>query len=172
MVEERGAVVIPMVEQEHGINWQELGAALAAPFPPAEVEWRPAGKASPGARTQLVAYIGAAAVMQRLDDAVGVGAWSFTWEPLVVDGGEVRVAKGTLTVLGIVKEDLGTASNWEPSKGCISDALKRAGVLWGIGRYLRDIPQVSCTLDDRGAIPQEMRAKLAEALRRRQSSAA
>lgn len=156
-----------MAEQEGGIDWAAIGAALAAPFAPDEVEWRPAGKGGAGQRVQLVAYVGAAAVMERLDSVVGVGAWSFTWDPLVVEGGEVRVAKGSLTVLGVVKEDLGTASNWEPSKGCISDALKRAAVLWGVGRYLRDIPQVSCVLDERGQIPAPMLDKLREALRRR-----
>lgn len=172
MVEERGAVVIPMVEQEHGINWQELGAALAAPFPPEEVEWRPQGKTAPGKRVQVVPYVDARAVQDRLDAVVGVGGWSFELEPVAVEGGELKVARGRLTIYGVTKDDIGVASTFEASKGCASSALRRAAVQWGIARYLYDLPAVWVELDDRGAIPQEMRARLAEALRRRQSSAA
>jgi len=152
------------------VDWTAIQGALAAPFEPAEVEWRAAtGKGGANKHVQLVAYISAAAVMDRLDQAVGAGNWSFDWQPLVVDT-EVRVAKGTLTIFHVSKSDIGTASNWEPSKGCVSDTLKRCAVLWGVGRYLRDLPQVGCTLDANGNIPEEMLAKLREALRRRQTA--
>lgn len=40
-------------------------------------------------------------------------------------------------------------------------------VQFGVGRYLYDIPAVWVTLDAQGNVPDAMRAKLAEALRRR-----
>jgi hypothetical protein len=115
------------------VDWQQIGAALAAPFAPDEVEWRPQGKAGAGARVQVLPYVDARAVQDRLDAVCGVGGWAFELEPLVVDAGELRVARGRLTIHGVTKDDAGTASNWEPSKGTASDALKRAAVQWVSG---------------------------------------
>ena len=98
---------------------------------------------------------------------LGPGSWSFELEPVVTDKGELRVARGRLTVHGIAKDDIGTASNWEASKGCASDALKRAAVQWGVGRYLYDIPAVWCQLDGEGQVPKAMGARLREAVSRR-----
>jgi hypothetical protein len=63
------------------------------------------------------------------------------------------VAKGTLTIFGVSKSDVGDASNFEGTKGTISDALKRAAVMFGVARYLYDLPQVWVTLEN-GRIPE------------------
>jgi hypothetical protein len=152
--------------------WARITRDLAAPFDPAVVEWRPQGKTSPGARVQAIAYLSSAAIRDRLDATVGAGGWSFAWEPLVVDGGELRVAKGALTVHGVTNEDVGTSSNFEASKGAVTDSLKRTASLWGIGRYLRSLPVIWIVLDARGQIGEATLAKLAEGLRRRASEAA
>lgn len=153
------------------MDWARIQRELAAPFDPETVEGRPAtGKGGANAKVRLVAYISASSVMERLDAVCGAGGWSFQLEPVVVEGGELRVARGRLTLFGLAKDGLGTATNWEPSKGCASDALKRAGVMFGIGRYLASIPQVSCQLDGDGQIPSAMRAKLVESLRRRMAA--
>jgi hypothetical protein len=149
------------------MDWQMMGAALAAPFDPESVEWRPQGKTAPGARVQLVAYVDARTVMERLDAVVGPGGWSFELTPIVSDAAELHVARGRVTIGGVSKDDVGTASNWEPSKGCASDALKRAAVLWGIGRYLYALPAVHVTLDERGQVSDATVAKLREGLARR-----
>jgi hypothetical protein len=146
------------------IDWERIGRELAAPLDLDSVEWRPQGKTGPRQRVQLVAYVSARTVAERLDAVVGVGAWSFTYEPLVLAEGELRVAKGTLSIHSVAKQDIGTASNWEPSKGCISDTLKRCGVLWGIGRYLYELPVVHVQLDEHGHVPETMLAKLRERL--------
>lgn len=150
------------------IDWRALGAALSAPFAPETVQWRPAsGKGGANQRVQLVAYIDARDVQDRLDAVVGPGAWSYEIEPIVVDKGELQVARGRLILHGVSKDDIGTASNWDASKGCASDALKRAAVQWGIGRYLYDLPAVWCQLDERGNVPEAMKQKLVAALRNR-----
>lgn len=155
------------------IDWQQIGRELAAPFAPEHVEWRVQGKAQPGQRAQVVAYVSSRTVAERLDSAVGCGAWSFEWTPLHVDAaGEVQTARGALTIHGVTKADVGTGSNFEASKGCVSDALKRCAVLWGVARYLYAIPSVQVTLDGRGRISEADLAKLREALRRRAASAA
>src|SRR5690348_2742209 len=124
------------------IDWFLIGDQLRKPFDPADVDFRPQlGKNSgPGDKVQAVHYIDARAVADRLDEVVGPGAWSFTYEPLVIERGEVQLAKGALTIYGVTKEDIGDASTFSESKGCVSDALKRAAVLWGIGRYLYSLP--------------------------------
>lgn len=152
------------------IDWRAIGAALAAPFDPAEVEWRPQGKTGPGKRVQLLPYVDARDVQDRLDAVCGVGGWSFELEPVVVDAGELRVARGRLTIHGVTRDDIGTASTFEPSKGAASDALKRAAVMFGIGRYLYRLPQVWVTLDESGDVPEATLERLREGLARRKSA--
>ena len=150
------------------VDWRAIGAALCAPFAPEAVEWRIQGKGGANQRAQLVAYVSARAVAERLDDVVTPGGWSFDWSPLHVDaGGNVQTARGVLTIHGVSKSDIGTASNFEASKGCVSDALKRCAVLWGVGRDLYGLPQVWVTLDAQGRVPEQMLAKLRESLRKR-----
>ncbi len=67
----------------------------------------------------------------------------------------------------LTRDDIGTALQWEPSKGCASDALKRAAVQWGIGRYLYRLPAVWVELDGEGHVPEAFLARLREGLQRR-----
>jgi hypothetical protein len=145
-------------------DWTAIHQGLSAPFSADEVEWKPIGKATAKARVKIAAYVDARAVAARLDSVVGIGDWSFIFTPLVLDNGEVKVGKGSLSIHGIVKADVGTWSSWEPSKGCASDALKRAGALWGIACYLYALPDVYCTLDSEGKIPQTVLDTLRERL--------
>lgn len=142
------------------INWQAIGRALSAPFAPESIEWRPQGKPAAHKRVQLVPYVDARDVQDRLDEVAGVGGWSFELEPIVVAGNELQVARGRLTILGVTKDDVGTASNFEASKGCASDALKRAAVQFGIARYLYRLPPVWVTLSEDGNVPTETLEKL------------
>ncbi len=146
------------------INWHAIGAQLRAPFDPTAVDFRPQGNPNSSGKAQAVCYIDARVVADRLDAVVGPGAWSFHYEPLIVEKGEIQLAKGALTIHGITKEDVGDGSNFATSKGCVSDALKRAAVLWGVGRYLYEIESEWVTLDQHKRIPDEvvrrLRAKL------------
>lgn len=109
---------------------------------------------------QVVAYLDARAVQDRLDAVCGPLGWAFDWAPVATnDRGEVVTAKGTLTIAG--------ASTFEPSKGAVSDALKRCAVQWGIGRYLYELPAVWIVLDDKGRIGEAALANLRAALVRR-----
>lgn len=49
----------------------------------------------------------------------------------------------------IAKQDVGTESNTEPEKGQASDAFKRAGFNWGIGRELYTAPKIQVTLNQK-----------------------
>jgi hypothetical protein len=146
------------------IDWQHIGRELTADFLPDRIEWRPQGKTGPNMRVQLVPYIDARDVQERLDSVVGAGAWYFDWQPLNIDAkGEVTSAKGILSIHGLSKSDVGTASNFEASKGAVSDALKRAAVMWGIGRYLYSQPPVWVTLDAKGNVTEATLEKLRHA---------
>jgi hypothetical protein len=146
-------------------EWDRIGEQLRAPFDPKDVDFRVQGKRGASGKAQVVAYIDARTVQDRLDAAVGPGAWSFEWEPVVVDKGDVQIAKGTITIYGIAKSDAGTASNFEQSLGAVSHCFKRAAVHWGIGRYLYELPAAWVAVDnDNGRLSPEiisgLRAKL------------
>jgi hypothetical protein len=151
---------------ENTIDWEHIRVAFAEPFNPADVDFRVQGKASESTgKAQVVAYVDARTVQDRLDAVVGPGAWTFDFTPLMVDAkGSVLSAKGVLTVHGISKSDIGDGSAIETSKGTVSDALKRAAVQWGIGRYLYAVPSAWVAADKFGKIApdvlRDLRAKL------------
>jgi len=153
------------MSEHETVDWQRIGAALREPFDPRDVDFRVQGRANEQTgRAQVVAYIDARAVQDRLDAVVGPGSWSFDWQPLVIDKGQVMVAKGILTIHGVSKADAGGASNFEQSLGAVSHCFKRAAVHWGIGRYLYGIPQAWVQVEKGGRIPEqvlrELRGKL------------
>ena len=150
------------------LDWQQQ---LRLPFEPEQVRWRVQGKAAPNSRAQVLAYLDARDVQDRLDSVVGAENWSFTWTPVVTNEKALLVAKGTLAIYAVDKEDVGDASNWEGNKGTVSDALKRAGVMWGIGRYLYNLPDVWITLDAAGNMSEATLKSLQASLARKFSVA-
>jgi len=120
---------------------QDLAEALADPFDPAEVKWK--AQATRGERAMAVAYIDARCVMDRLDDVAGVDGWQDVY--IVLPGGEVT-CRLSVNVVGrwITKEDVGGQSeqpdDGDKMKAAFSDALKRAAVKFGVGRYLYRLP--------------------------------
>lgn len=145
--------VTPDDDDDEPVDWERISAALRAPFDPEEVEFRVQGRANEQGRAQVVAYIDARCVQDRLDDVVGAENWSFDWEPILIENGQLQLAKGTLTILGVSKSDIGSASNFEQSLGCVSHVEKRAGVQWGIGRYLYELGATWVNVEKGGRIP-------------------
>ncbi len=99
-----------------------------------------------------MAYVDPRVVSERLDQAVG-GEWSFHWEPLGVQGDRL-VVKSSLTVMGVTREDVGEyvlsdRDQADPWKSAVSDALKRAAVHFGVGRYLYWLEAIWCSYDRR-----------------------
>jgi hypothetical protein len=119
----------------------EIRAALAAPFDPSEIHWKPQHVA--GNRALAVAYLDARAVMDRLDAVCGLG-WSDSYD--VLPSGSV-VCRLQIEVDGrtIVKTDVGSPSeqpdDGDKMKAAFSDALKRAAIKLGVGRYLYRLPK-------------------------------
>lgn len=114
-----------------------ISRALAAPFEPGEVRWKP--QIVSGNRALAIAYIDARAVEARLDEVVGVGGW-FDRYKLLPDGTVVCRLSLWLGEGWISKEDVGAPSEQSDEgdrrKAAFSDGLKRAAVKFGIGRYL------------------------------------
>ncbi len=80
------------------------------------------------------AHIDARDVMNRLDEVVGAENWSDAYAIIGSRNVECR-----LTVLEVTKCDIGEINEGgfaDPFKSAYSDALKRAAVKFGIGRYL------------------------------------
>ncbi len=122
------------------VDWK----ALAAPFPPHELEWRiqSSGKKGDSAEVwaKVVAYVTNRAIQQRLDDVVGPENWQNHFEPWGTNGVLCRLG---VRVDGewIWKEDGAENTEIESLKGGLSGAMKRAAVHLGIGRMLYDLPE-------------------------------
>ncbi len=108
--------------------WEMLGE----PFPPEELQWRVEALSKDKKRALVVPYVDARAVLDRLDEVVGTHGWQDSYEVLYAHEGNFAV-KCRLTVMDVTKEDVGEGDSL---KAAFSDALKRAAVKFGIGRFL------------------------------------
>jgi len=119
----------------------EVWRKLAEPFPPGEVQWRIEALSKDKRKALVVPYVDARTVLDRLDRVVGPEGWHDSYEVLsdqerTLEGERrerVVEVKCRLTVLGVSKEDVGEGDSL---KAAFSDALKRAAVKFGVGRYL------------------------------------
>lgn len=122
---------------------------LAAPFPPEAISWRVGATNADKTKGLALAYIDARDVMNRLDEVCGPTGWQD--EFIETPKGRVLCRIGVRCVDGWVwKSDGAGDSDVEAEKGAISDALKRAAVHWGIGRYLYDMPATWVEIEQRG----------------------
>jgi hypothetical protein len=120
---------------------EELTESLAAPFEAREVRFKPAVVS--GNRALALAYVDARVIQDRLDEVLGVTGWQDEYECLP-DGSVVCRLRLRLGDEWITKMDVGGQSE-QPDEGdrrkaAFSDALKRAAVKFGIGRYLYRLP--------------------------------
>ena len=108
---------------------------LSAPFPVEEIEWRVGNTNSDKTMGMALGYLTSRHVMDRLDDVVGPANWQASYEE--TSSGRV-LATISINIDGqwVAKSDGAGSTDIEGDKGGISSALKRAAVLWGIGRYL------------------------------------
>lgn len=118
---------------------------LAKPFPVARVSWRVGASTKDKSKCIPLAYIDARDVMQRLDDVIGAARWQDRYSH--VADGLVVCELGIFTFWEdapqwVWKANGAGDTQVEAEKGKLSDAFKRAAVLWGIGRYLYSLPNV------------------------------
>ena len=143
--------------------WTDIQSQLGAPFPTEQVHWKPQKTWNPDhwddqnkrnhTNALAVAYLDARTVADRLDTVLTPGDWQLQHRQ---EGSQL------LTGLGIHDPFLSTwlwkwdgghingdNKNGEVTKGTLSDGLKRAAVLWGVGRYLYSLPRMKVPYDPR-----------------------
>lgn len=148
----------------------EIQKQLAQPFAVGELKFFPVALTQDKKKGKVGAYIDARAVMDRLDSVVGVGGWTTAYR--CIDPGD-KAVECTLRVRyddeWVEKADVGypneakDANNAakEPWKAAYSDALKRAAVQHGIGRYIYDLQleQDWLPVDEWGKFTQQPRIR-------------
>lgn len=126
----------------------DVKRSLERPFHPSKLHWRVGATTKDKAKGIALAYIDARDVMRRLDEVMG-----FDWQN-----------KYSLSDNGLLICDIGLkiSDSWlwrsngagdtdvEAEKGRASDAFKRAAVMWGIGRYLYNLPNTWVPLKAQG----------------------
>jgi len=124
---------------------------LKKPFPESGIHWRVGARNKDKTKGLPLAYLDARDVMDRLDFIFGINGWSDKY---------FETAKGRviceLTCYHeewkgeVMKSDGAGDTGTEGEKGAISDALKRAAVKFGIGRYLYGLGGQWVDLDQYG----------------------
>jgi hypothetical protein len=127
---------------------EQLLERLAMPFAADEVKWKP--QAVKGNRALAVCYIDARLVMDRLDEVFGVGGWKDEYTPLN-NGAVLCQLSAKVGGEWVSRQDVGSESEQpdehDRCKAAFSDALKRAAVKFGIGRYLYRLGHQWCDYD-------------------------
>lgn len=152
-------------------NIVRIQKRLAEPFSAKQVKWKP--KVVKNGRALALAYINAHDVMNRLDAVLGIGGWQDEYT-ILNSGCVVCVLKCRIGDEWISREDVGEPGKVSAAKSAFSDALKRAAVKFGIGRYLYYLQSPWCSYDEQRkmftetpslpqwALPEEDRAKKAQ----------
>jgi len=128
---------------------QELFDELCRPFAAEEIEWRIGSTNQDKTKGMALAYMDARAVMDRFDAVCGPDGWQCNYTM----SGPVAICNiGVLMPNGqwIWKADGAGATDVEGEKGMLSDALKRAAVRWGVGRYLYEMDSPWVAIVQRG----------------------
>lgn len=116
-----------------------------------QIEFKPAQayKRVESVECTILAYKDARTDMDILDLIVGTMNWQNEYrrdsKGILQCGIGIRIDK---TLDWVWKWSNGTPSDFESEKGEYSDAFKRAGFMWGIGRCLYDFPEIKITLRD------------------------
>ena len=110
----------------------------------AAVKMKPQSVTKDQAKGLVSYYIDARLAAERLTAAVGPGGWSEEYHVVSTDPQAGLPIECRLTVLGVTRADVGQIApgplDDKAWKSAYSDALKRAAVKWGIGRYLYRLP--------------------------------
>lgn len=117
---------------------------LAAPFAPADITWKPG--VSKDNRCLALAYADLRAYQDRLDEVCGLD-----WSVRYATWGNERVFC-ELTIAGVTRTSSGEMAEQDKKNGmggtvAEAQAFKRAAAMFGLGRYLYDLPSVWVEFD-------------------------
>ncbi|MGX5452673.1 Rad52/Rad22 family DNA repair protein [Bacillus anthracis] len=125
--------------------------SLQAEFPFEQLGWKITHTFESNGRffAYLAPFVDARAIQDRFDEVFGIDKWQVSYEKW----GE-KATKCTISVFlnerWISKEDGSEESDYNSVKGGFSNSLKRAAVLWGVGRYLYNIKPHKVELTTQG----------------------
>ncbi|PFV83422.1 hypothetical protein COL05_08325 [Bacillus sp. AFS059628] len=127
--------------------------SLQAEFPFEQLGWKITHTFESQGRffAYVAPFVDARAIQDRFDEVFGIDKWQVSYEKW----GE-KATKCTISVFlnerWISKEDGSEESDYNAVKGGFSNSLKRAAVLWGVGRYLYNIKphKVELTTNSKG----------------------
>lgn len=129
---------------------------LELPFPVEEIEWRVAATNKEKTKGIAVAYVNSRAIQARLDSIFGCENWQNVFD---VTHGATDESTAYVCKIGIYsperkewifKSDGSGPTDFEPVKGGLSGALKRAASVWGIGRYLYSLDTKWVEIEQQG----------------------
>lgn len=141
------------------MNPDQINSQLTAPFPAHEIEWRMGRTGLKGDGTpwgKCFAYITNRAIQTRLDEVAGPAGWrnEYRFETIKSPAGDQALCLCGLSLFiegaWVTKWDGAQPSDIEAGKGALSDAMKRAAVQWGIGRYLYRLEEGWAEFDEHG----------------------
>jgi hypothetical protein len=124
----------------------ELQMALAQPFAPSAITWKPGSTTKDGAKCMAMAYADLRAYQERLDQVCGMD-WSVRYAPW----GDGRIIC-ELTIGGVTRSSTGEMDAQDEKNGmggtvAEAQAMKRAAAQFGLGRYLYDLPSAWVEFD-------------------------
>ncbi|HET8837896.1 MAG TPA: hypothetical protein VFM82_02755 [Flavobacteriaceae bacterium] len=120
----------------------ELLNNLKKPLEIEQIDFRIQSISKKGFAT-ILAYKDARTDMNRLDEVCGA-LWQDKYE--LIDNQLFCSIGIKIENEWVWRQDVGIESNTEATKGRASDAFKRAGFRWGIGRELYDYPRIQMSL--------------------------
>ncbi len=134
------------------MNKKDILKELSKPFPEEDILWRIGRSGVKNDRSRwatALAYIDSRAVMDRLDEVMGIDGWEDSLKQC--DGGFICGIKLKGEDWEVTKWDGAEPTQFEGFKGMLSGAFKRAVVKIGIGRYLYNLPEtfVECSTEKR-----------------------
>lgn len=97
-------------------------------------------------KATIVSYIDSRQVQDKFDEVCGQGNWKNEFKTIgdsLFCGISVNVRNVDGGSEWVTKWDVGTESNVDKEKGEVSDAMKRAAVLWGCGRFLYSLGMIT-----------------------------
>lgn len=124
----------------------DIKQKLERPFPQNSLHWRTGATTKDKQKGIALAYIDARDAMKRLDDVVGFEGWQCRYSH---SGDGVVICEIGLRLNNewLWRANGAGDTQVEAEKGRLSDAFKRAAVMWGVGRYLYKLPNVWVPID-------------------------
>lgn len=151
---------------------------LRAPFDVELIKWRIGARMKSNRnRAQALPYIDARLVQDRLDEVVGPENWRNEFSTAPMGGGvmctlSIRVGGEWIGKADVAQQDEVADDAHDPEKdreiavkAAASNALKRAAVQWGIGRYLYSFEAPWVNLEHEKFIARDEMPKLRKLLR-------